>query len=129
MRLACSLGPAWAEVASCVNSSTAPVSARRAPPERTCALFSLTFMALVNSLNCSEARSGLYVPSPPSRMSQAGDVADRRHSRRLLVCADHCAANCEGGHGVPAFARLPSSAMGTTGASVVDRRRHPLETF
>src|SRR6266853_3356142 len=51
MRLACSLGPAWAELASCVNSSTAPVSARRAPPERTCALFSLTFMALVNSLN------------------------------------------------------------------------------
>src|SRR6266853_1307058 len=113
MRLACSLGPAWAEVASCVNSSTAPLSARRAPPERTCALFGLTFMALVNSLNCSEARSGLYVPSLPSRMSQAGDVADRRHSRRVLVCADHCAANCEGGHGVPAFVRLPGSAMCT----------------
>src|SRR6266446_5661001 len=27
-------------------------------------------------------------------MSHPGDVADRRHSHRLLVCADHCAANC-----------------------------------
>src|SRR6266853_974312 len=45
-------------------------------------------------------------------MSQLGDVADRRHSHRLLVCADHCAANCEPGHGVAAIGPLPSSAIG-----------------
>src|SRR6266404_5030914 len=45
-------------------------------------------------------------------MSQPGDVADRRHSHRLLVCADHCAANCEPGHGVAAIGPLPSSAIG-----------------
>src|SRR3981189_29224 len=51
MRLACSWGPAGAEIASCVSSSTAAAPARRAPPEKTCALFSLTFMAPVNSQN------------------------------------------------------------------------------
>src|SRR2546421_872310 len=54
MRLACSLGPAWAELASCVNSST----------ERTCALFSLTFMALVNSLNGPKRAADYTFPHP-----------------------------------------------------------------
>src|SRR6266853_3213381 len=52
MRLACSLGPAWAEIASCVSSSAAAAPARRAPREKTRALFSLTFIALVNSQDC-----------------------------------------------------------------------------
>ena len=64
-----------------------------------------------------EARCGLYGDRPPSRVSQPGNVADLRHSRRLLVRADHCVANCEPGHGVPAIGRLPSSAMGARHAA------------
>src|SRR3984893_12082156 len=60
----------------------------------------------------SEARCGLYVARPPHRMSQPADVADRRHSPSLLVRVDHCAGNCEPGHGVPAIVRLPRSAIG-----------------
>src|SRR5947209_3453759 len=50
MRLACSLGPAWALRVSCASSHRATVAARRGAPEGTCAWFNLTFMALVNSL-------------------------------------------------------------------------------
>src|SRR5207302_9350297 len=64
MRLACSLGPAWAAMVSCASNSAAQVSARRAPPDLTCALFSLTFMALANSLNCPK-RAADYTALDP----------------------------------------------------------------
>src|SRR2546421_3474906 len=90
MRLACSLGPAWAELASCVNSST----------ERTCALFSLTFMALVNSLNGPKRAADYTFPHPrpeclkrvtsPINDTRAGcwvaQIIARRTAKAVTAC-------------------------------------------
>src|SRR2546429_9539 len=111
MRLACSLGPAWAAVVSCVSSnSAAPVSARRAPPDLTCALFSPTFMALVNSLNRPKRAADYKASDPrPECLNRATSPIDdtrtgcwcaRIIARRLTAGLAVSLTACSGGGSV-----------------------------
>ena len=60
------------------------------------------------------------VRTTPPRMSQWSDVASNRQFDVLLSCAAQCAANCEPGHGVGQFERLPSSSIGLAHSGVSD---------